>query len=114
MFVSLSLAMSDAFFSWYRSRLCLEIEAAEGKSKARGDVEIIFLVRNGTYIGGPTLPPKMLANIKAVKIQPTSKDLPATPTNLTTTGTFEGCGLCDVLEDYPSRCLRESLHFPHF
>ena len=34
---------------------------------------------------------------KAVKIHPISKGL-ATPTNLSSTGTFEGCRLCDVLK----------------
>ena len=55
---------------------------------------------------GKKMPIFFVGNCKAVKIHPTSKGV-AMPTNLYTTGTFEGCDLCDT-GDHPSRCLRES------
>ena len=37
-----------------------------------------------------------LEKFKAVKIHPISKGV-ETPTKESTTGTFEGCGLCDII-----------------
>ena len=52
------------------------------------------------------MPKKVLENYKAVKIHPISKGL-ATPTNLSSTGTFEGCGFRrDVYEKAKSKADR--------